>query len=65
MHRVADMDRHDMGAVIDDRQAQSLEPGIFRIAGLFLLLVTQRPVRTSDGAPKPPPRRHRWAAARW
>ena len=40
MHRVANMHRHDMAAVVDDRQAQAAQPQ-FQDAGIFLLLVAQ------------------------
>jgi hypothetical protein len=54
VHRVAHMDRHDVRAVVGDRQAKALEAHL-EDAGVELLAVTQRligfQVRTLAAAP--------------
>src|SRR5690606_39390365 len=57
-NRIANMHRHDMVAVVDDRQAERLQPRL-EDAGVLLLLVAQllRRLDVADGGRGP--RRHR------
>ncbi len=54
MNRIADDDRHDVAAMINDRQAQTLEPEFQRF-GLFLMLFAQfgRGFQKGDDAAAP------------